>query len=317
MFKGYHIIIVPKDKNRTRSFKIAGLTLKVAILTVVFAIPVFFVSVLSAIHYQNKVVSLKRNNYENQKLIKNKNALIFKLAKIEKTLAVLDDSISHMSELMDVDPQTLKFGTGPIDDLDMTLYDSYDDEALFSMPEAEEVIDEWVDENGTLTVGKFDSKAGRLKDSINVLSKKLEEIFSQNKDKIQFVNANPNMMPVEGWITSDFGVRRHPIGRSYRMHNGIDIASNLGTAIKSPAAGKVVFSGHSRGYGNMIIVQHGYGVSTLYAHLKSRKVQKGEVITRGDVIGQVGSTGYATGPHLHYEVRVDGIPADPLAFLVN
>lgn len=316
MFKDYHIIIVPKDKVKTRTFKVSGLTLKVLLFTFILSIPLFFVSVLSTIHYQNKLIAFKRTNYENQKLIENRKELVLKLTKLEKNLEVMDDSIAHLSELMDVDPQSLKFGTGPIPDLDITLSNDVGED-MFDSTAADNVIDEWVNDNGTLTVNKFNRKMTQFKDEAGILNKKLEEIFSQNKDKINYVNATPNTMPVAGWVTSEFGMRKHPIARAVRMHNGIDIASPIGTPIKSPATGKVVYAGKGSGYGNMIIIQHGYGISTVFAHLSSISVKSGETVKRGDVIAEVGSTGYSTGPHLHYEVQVDGIPADPLAFVVQ
>lgn len=316
-FKDYHIIIIPKDKERTKTFKVSGVTLKVLAFTLALSIPLFFVSVLSAIHFQNKLIALKQSNYENRKLMEQRDSLIVKLAKLEKTISTMDDSISHLSELMDIDPQSLKFGTGPVADIESLGFEDELDENVFSLPQADEVVDEWISDNGKLTVNKFNQKFGRLQDEATILNRKLEEIFSQNKDKINYVNAMPNMMPVEGWVTSEFGVRNHPIAKRFKMHNGVDIASPIGTPIKAPAGGKVVFAGRSGGYGNTVVLQHGYGISTLYGHLSQINVKQGETVKRGDVVGELGTSGYSTGPHLHYEVSVDGIPDDPLAFIVN
>lgn len=316
MFKDYHIILVPKDKSKTKTFKVSGLTLKVLLFTAIFSVPLFLISVLSTIHYQNKLIAFKRTNYENQRLTENRDQLILKIAKLEKNIEAMDDSIEHLSELMDIDPQSLKFGTGPIADLDITLTGDTEDEP-FDPKAADAVVDEWVNENGSMTVNKFNKKLSQFKDEASILNKKLEEIFSQNKDKINYVNATPNMMPVAGWVTSEFGIRKHPISGNVKMHEGIDIASAVGTPIKSPAAGKVIYAGRGSGYGNMVVIQHGYGISTVYGHLSSYSVTTGQNIKRGDVIAEVGSTGYSTGPHLHYEVQVDGIPTDPLAFVVQ
>lgn len=313
MFKDYHIIIIPKEKQKTKTFQVSGFTLKVILLTVVLAIPLFLISVLSTIHYQNKLVSLKRNNYENSQLIQNRNELIARLTKLENSMNIMDDSIAHLGELMDVDPQSLSFGTGPIADLDVSLFHS--DSA--QIPNADVAINEWLEENGELTVNKFDKKINRFKEETGLLNKKLEEIFKQNKDKIRFVNASPSVLPVQGWITSEFGIRKHPIAHRYRMHNGVDIASPVGTMIKAPASGKVVFSGRESGYGNVILIDHGYGVVTMYAHLNRIYVKQGVQVKRDDLLGEVGSTGSTTGPHLHYEVHVDGMPSDPLAFVVE
>ncbi|MCP5465024.1 MAG: M23 family metallopeptidase [Deltaproteobacteria bacterium] len=315
MFKDYHIIVVPKDKSKTKTFKISALTLKVLLFTLILAVPLFFVAVFSTIHYQNKLIALKRNTYENQKLVENRKELIVKLSKLEKIIGVMDDSIAHLSELMDIDPQSLKFGTGPIDELDLSIFQ--DEFADIHVPEAGELVEQWTSENGQLTVNKFNQKFTRLNDQTRLLNRKLEEVFAQNKEKIHYVSATPSIMPVEGWITSEFGMRKHPIGRNFKMHNGLDIASPMGTPVKAPAGGKVIFSGRSSGYGKMLVIEHGYGISTMYAHLSELYVKKGETVKRGEHVGDVGTTGFSTGPHLHYEVRVDGLPKDPLVFLTN
>lgn len=313
--RDYHIIIVPKDKSKTRTVKISAFTLKVILLTLVISVPLFFVAVMSTIHYQNKVVVLTQSSFENKQLVENKKELIIELARLEKAMDRMDDSISHLSEVMDIDPQSLKFGTGPISDLDSATLD--EDESIFSIPETEEAVEDWVDQNGPLTMNKFNKKVTFIEDEASILNKRLEEIFSQNRYKINFVTATPSLIPVDGWITSEFGIRYHPISRRTRMHEGIDIASPSGTIVKAPASGRVVFSGRSGGYGNMLVVDHGYGICTLYGHLSQFQVKKGEFVKRGDIIGAVGSSGYTTGSHLHYEIQVDGIPSDPLVFIVQ
>lgn len=317
MFKDYHIIIVPKDKERTRTFKVSGFTLKVLLATVILSIPLFFVSVLSSIHYQNRLIALKRDNYENQALLVNKVELTQKIAQLEKNISLIDDSVEHLGEIMDVDTQSIRAGLGPISDTEVSLSDSVDD--IVSLPNPEDVVnvETWVEQNGEMTMGKFNQKINLLKEDATALSQKLEEIFLLNKDKIRFSNASPSLMPVDGWVTSEFGMRVHPIGRSFKMHQGVDIASPRGTPVKAPAAGKVIFAGSHSGYGSMIALDHGYGVSTVFAHLSKIGVKKGQTIDRGEVIGNVGSTGSTTGPHLHYEVQVDGLPSDPLAFIVE
>lgn len=315
IIRDYHIIIVPKDKSKTRTFRISAFTIKVALLTFAITIPLFFIAVMSTIHYQNKVVALKQSSYENKQLIENKKELILELAKLEKAMSRMDDSISHLGEVMDIDPQSLTFGTGPISDLDSVTFGEGD--SIFNIPEPEEAVEEWVEQNGPLTMNKFNKKVTSIEDEAAVLNKRLEEIFSQNRDKINFVTATPTLMPTDGWITSSFGTRVHPISRRARMHEGIDIASPRGTIVKAPATGRVVFSGRSGGYGNTLVIDHGYGICTLYGHLNQFHVKKGELVKRGDIVGAVGSTGYSTGSHLHYEIQVDGIPSDPLAFIVQ
>ncbi len=160
--------------------------------------------------------------------------------------------------------------------------------------------------------------------SINVLSNRLverrETLASINNNVLKYLDiaANiPQIWPVEGRVTSGFGYRIHPISGERNMHTGIDIAAPHGTPIYAPSKGKVVFSGGYGGYGKTVILDHGYGLETLYAHMSAIKVNRGDIVDQGDVIGQIGTTGVSTGPHLHYEVILDAEPIDPLKYLPN
>ncbi len=123
------------------------------------------------------------------------------------------------------------------------------------------------------------------------------------------------LKPVDGSIRSGFGYRRHPISKRVAMHTGVDIAAPHGTPIRAGGTGMVIFTGWRGGYGLTIIIDHGGKISTLYAHLSHISVSVGTIVQAGQVIGNVGSTGYSTGPHLHFEVRVNGTPVDPMGNL--
>ena len=116
-------------------------------------------------------------------------------------------------------------------------------------------------------------------------------------------------------ITSTFGYRIHPIYGDRRLHAGIDFRAATGTPIKAAAPGEVIFAGWKSGYGNTTIIDHGGGLATLYAHQSAFRVKQGDEVKRGQVIGAAGATGNVTGPHLHFEVRVNGTPVDPLPYL--
>jgi len=115
--------------------------------------------------------------------------------------------------------------------------------------------------------------------------------------------------PVLGPVTSPFGTRWG------RTHEGIDIGAPSGTAIRAAAAGTVIYAGWLGGYGNLVVVDHGNGLATAYGHQSSVAAGTGQAVSQGQVIGYVGSTGHSTGPHLHFEVRVNGVPVDPLGYL--
>ncbi|MHB0980744.1 MAG: murein hydrolase activator EnvC family protein [Thermoleophilia bacterium] len=121
--------------------------------------------------------------------------------------------------------------------------------------------------------------------------------------------------PVDGRISSPFGYRIHPIFKVKKMHTGVDMSASMGTPIRAADSGTVIQAGWRGGYGQAVVISHGDGLATLYAHQSKILVSVGDTVTRGDIIGKVGSTGYSTGPHLHFEVRVNGTPVDPMGYL--
>jgi murein DD-endopeptidase MepM/ murein hydrolase activator NlpD len=127
----------------------------------------------------------------------------------------------------------------------------------------------------------------------------------------------PFSIPVSGNYrhTSGFGYRRDPINGGRRLHAGTDFAGARGTDIVAGGSGTVIFAGRRGGYGLMVEIQHSHGYTTRYAHLSSIRVNTGQRVTRGQWIGDLGSTGRSTGPHLHYEVRLHGDPVDPMTFI--
>lgn len=121
--------------------------------------------------------------------------------------------------------------------------------------------------------------------------------------------------PSEAEITSTFGWRIHPILGSSRFHSGLDFGADYGSAILAADNGVVIFAGWYGGYGYAVVINHGKGISTLYGHNSKLYVAEGQSVQRGEVIADAGSTGLSTGPHLHFEVRQDGEPVDPMNFL--
>ena len=130
-----------------------------------------------------------------------------------------------------------------------------------------------------------------------------------------FSGNGPLTAPVSGRVTSEFGMRSDPLDGTQRFHSGIDIACPTGTPIRAAGAGRVVFAGDRGGYGLCVVVDHGDGLSTLYAHQNRLLVDKGDPVAAGQAVGLSGSTGRSTGPHLHFEVRRDGQAVNPQEYL--
>jgi murein DD-endopeptidase MepM/ murein hydrolase activator NlpD len=116
-------------------------------------------------------------------------------------------------------------------------------------------------------------------------------------------------------MTSPFGMRRHPILKRLAIHTGIDLRGDSGEPVRATATGKVTIAGRQRGYGNMVEIGHGNGLATRFGHVSEISVKVGQIVRIGEIIGSIGSTGLSTGPHLHYETRVEGDAVDPQKFL--
>lgn len=141
--------------------------------------------------------------------------------------------------------------------------------------------------------------------------------LTRNSTTADWIRANsaPNLWPVEGQITGSFGERIDPFNGEGAFHSGVDISSYVGSPVFAPADGTVTFADFMGGYGRAAIVDHGHGISTRYGHLSSFAVTAGQHIQRGDTIGYVGLSGRSTGPHLHYEVRINDVPVNPYKYL--
>lgn len=161
---------------------------------------------------------------------------------------------------------------------------------------------------------KIQKKVNDLRSEAEIQEEYISDLsgfFEENKTLLASV---PSRKPSEGYITSRFGFRKTPLGQ-WRMHKGVDLAANYGTKIVSPADGLVEDAGYSPGYGRYVVLDHGFGIKTLFAHASKLMVKAGEFVKQGTKIAQVGRSGHARGVHLHYEVRLDDVPLDPIDFI--
>lgn len=151
--------------------------------------------------------------------------------------------------------------------------------------------------------------------SLEVQLRQLKDVFDKNQVKLA---STPSGWPVRGYITDGFGMRSNPFGGGgSENHPGLDISAPFGTAINATADGIVIFAGVHGGYGNVVVVDHGYGVTTRYAHMSRIDVKVGDPVTRNKPLGAVGSTGRSTAPHCHYEVRLQDRPVNPMSYVVT
>jgi murein DD-endopeptidase MepM/ murein hydrolase activator NlpD len=145
----------------------------------------------------------------------------------------------------------------------------------------------------------------------------LQELSLAAEQKSSRWAATPSIWPVKGWITSGFGPRVSPFTEKPAWHDGLDIGAAANAPVQAPAQGRVTSVGFDSKLGNVVKVDHGFGIETLYGHLAKSLVKEGQRVKRGDVVGLVGSTGLATGPHLHYMVKVNGQTFDPTKYILD
>lgn len=179
--------------------------------------------------------------------------------------------------------------------------------------------------NWNFSVSNIEDKATKLEHQIAMQTSSLDKLMAIAKNKEKYFKSIPSIIPVQKNLLernvnllSGYGRRLHPIFKIWKKHEGIDLTCPKGTSIIAPGEGVVVsVNGHGRGYGNHVVVSHGYGYETLYAHMSKISVHEGQKVERGTVLGQVGETGFATAPHLHYEVHIDGQPVNPIDFIMD
>ncbi len=239
---------------------------------------------------------LKHENVEQKRelvsLIDRINAMTDRL----NSLQALDQKLKVMVDLEedDFEEQMLGVGGSDSDFLEVDYPDSVDPKALI--------------EKVYVSIEKMERKIDigiRDKDT-------LHRYFSEQQE--QLAASTPSEWPVRGWLTSRFGYRVSPFTGRKEFHRGLDIAARINTPVTAPADGTVSSIRRDRYSGRVVGINHGYGLDTVYAHLQKVLVSEGQKVKRGEVIALVGNTGRSTGPHLHYEVRVNGIPVNPLRF---
>jgi murein DD-endopeptidase MepM/ murein hydrolase activator NlpD len=166
-------------------------------------------------------------------------------------------------------------------------------------------------------LGPGDTAFSVMRDVLGAIETRLDAVRTGVERRRSLADATPSIWPVAGWLTSAFGNRRDPFTGGSDFHPGLDISANRGDQVLSPATGTVYMAAWNGSYGNMVAIDHGYGIVTKYGHLSRFAVMNGQQVNRGDVIGFVGSTGRSTSPHLHYEIWVNGKLTNPMKLLAS
>lgn len=291
------------DASCTRSFTVSGTVLRVAGGAVGLAAAVLIAAAIGLVSHS---VDLSRD----WELERAHRVLASQVTRLDRRLTAMSDSLAVLARGSDearlvagldpVSPQVLQAGIG-------------------GPPGAWPDRDRLLTEAGTLGRAAFQvhTHLDALLRRATILATSFKEAADTLTARYREIEATPSVMPTTGYLSSRFAaIRYHPILHENLPHEGIDIAAPYGTRILAPAAGRVVQVGRDGGYGLLVVIDHGYGLETRYAHMSRTAAVVGQEVARGDLLGWVGSTGLSTGPHLHYEVRVNGRAVDPLKYVL-
>lgn len=301
MKKRYTLFVVPQGGGRIRSLILPGLLIR--ILPFLFIISILIVSGIiydySRIKWNAAEVYQLRNENRNQRI--EIMTLANKLRDLENQIAslkIFDRKLRIIANLEKKEEPGQFLGIGgpsPEDKLSL-LTDNGRKEAFLK---------------------DLNIRLDTLKEEALKQEKSFGELHEYFVGQKRLLASTPSIWPVKGWVTSDFGYRISPFTGLKEFHEGIDIATRIGTPVISPANGVVTEIGMDRGLGRYLVITHGYGFKTKYGHLSEVIVKKGEKVKRGTKIAKVGNTGRSTGPHLHYEVFVKNVAVDPMNYILN
>lgn len=342
-------LVVGDRKGITRKFTIPVIWLKVAL--VICAIGFISLSTI-IVDYFSLVVETSENNRLRFKNIQMKE----QMSSLQGKLDVLEDEMEYFrtfttklkiminpSPHQDTDFSSLRRGIGLVEDETLSVFQNNHNDSLKNVS-TREVSSQNTSARNTppknedsmfLKPPPLNSEKGELviEESkeyalLNIrLDKAINDSRLQRQDGMRIweslsqrqslLAATPAISPTNGWITSDFGYRISPYTNTPSLHQGLDIAASPGTPVRATGSGVVTFTGYDPGYGKLISIDHGYGILTRYGHNAEVFVVMGQKVKRGDVIATVGNTGRSTGPHLHYEVHLNGIPINPENYILS
>ena len=158
---------------------------------------------------------------------------------------------------------------------------------------------------------------GLLLEDTELLEKHFETLDQAFQTRTEMLDSTPSILPARGWLSSGIGYRTDPFTNKRAWHNGLDISCAKGTPVYAPAKGVISYKGYQGGFGNLLVINHGNGLETKYAHLDKFNVSKGQRIKRGDLIAYVGSSGRSTAPHLHYEIHEEKKAINPMNYIIR
>jgi murein DD-endopeptidase MepM/ murein hydrolase activator NlpD len=295
--KRLSILIIPPSTDRVRQYSVPQWIVRACLAVVSAIVLAFFSSLGIATYGINKASQNETHAKENAELRAALTGITADVKVLREQLARLETAEQKVRTVfgfpeVNADERALGIGGSPLD---------------ATLP---------LSESTQLTYA-IESEIDRLLHRAAFERENFESVFSALLDQKQRLDHTPSIFPVNGVLMRGFGVKSDPFTGTMRPHHGLDLAAPIGTPVFAPAAGKITLRERQTQYGNTIVIDHGYGVETVYGHMSKFASKLGQTVHRGELIGYVGNTGYSTGPHLHYEVRANGRPQNPMAYVYD
>ncbi|MDB5038323.1 MAG: hypothetical protein JWQ35_1851 [Bacteriovoracaceae bacterium] len=317
------LVLLSRGHLEVRKIRLSPRT--IWLLKIGFAVS-FLILVLSVSFFIEFLVQLPERTVitaENQVLRRELNKIQFHLDTLQMSVDRMNRFDQKLRALTDVDKEFAKLrgpggqGGGESEEAEEGIFDFGDYKIDSSNLDIDQDSPRYLERQETFLVQKLYTWMKRLYHDTELQEQSLEELFEVLKGREIQIASTPSILPVHGWVTSLFGYRLDPFTGRRSLHRGLDVAARTGAPVVAPADGIVTFAGSYGSFGNAVMIFHGYGISTLYAHTDEIEVQVGHRVKRGDIIAKVGSSGRSTGAHLHYEVIVHGVHVDPKKFILD
>lgn len=308
----YTILVVPEHSSKVRRLTIPHrFFLQVGLGTVALVTLVSF----ALVHYLFIVDQAKENSglkAENIHLKTRVRMVQEEIVRIDAQVQRIDQFAMKIRGITQVHDPERRLAMGPLE-VDGGASST---RVLFAPDERTDYEDELLDSKMALRL--VDSRLDDVDQQVNAQESSIRELNEYFAEEKSLLTSIPSLRPTGSrLLTSRFGMRVDPYTNQEVMHKGLDFAAEHGSGVLAPANGTVVFVGNRGNYGKTLVVDHGFGLQTHYAHLSSYQVTAGQDVKRGQVIASVGNTGRTTGAHLHYEVRYRGVPQDPSRYILN
>lgn len=332
--KSITFLIVSNRKGTTKRITLSAAWLKSAGALFVIGLVLSAACAVDYVGLLTQSIENRRLRSENEQLRSQFQVVEGKLNSLEASLERVKGFVSKLKMITNVEgeDQSLRLAIGPLPRVGNSLGERQpaslppvsgeveselsQDAIFFQKPPLNELQGELAVE-GQRDYASLAVRIDQAVQDTNMREQSILELWESLSERQSLLAATPRVKPVKGWFTSKFGYRVSPFTGRPVMHNGLDIAAAPGAPIMAPADGVVSFAGYDSGYGKLVSIDHGYGVVTRYGHTSQLFVEVGQKIKMGDIIAAVGNTGRSTGPHLHYEVRVNNIPVDPSNYVLD